>query len=191
MTWELQHPIEDARNEPAWTFPPNTSYFVGTQRGGPTEDSEEILSFHYLYIRVKRASKYWDSQWDDIINEATEHLNRPDKHIYSREDRPKDEVLGADNPYVILTVGLEVRLFKWEQGHDGSADELSRRKTSPSSSLREFIPGKVLSICRKNDREEITKLLIMAEIQKEYIKAKFEKECEGAMEWYKGIEPSY
>lgn len=64
-------------------------------------------------------------------------------------------MVGAHRPYVILTVGLEVRLFRWEQGFDKSVDEEAKRKLSPSGALREFDPGKVLDIREKSDREDI------------------------------------
>lgn len=72
---------------------------------------------------------------------------------------PEGEVVGAHSRYVILTVGLEVRLFRWEQGFDESVVEEARRKFSPSGALREFNPGKVLDIREKSDGEEIERSL--------------------------------
>ena len=155
MISDSEHPLLDMR-EPEWTFPPNTVCYFGKQISyGYKGGSDDIKYFRYLYIRVKRESKFWGNQWDDIIHEATEELNDTEDDEKKYRERPEREVLGADEPYVILTVGLEVRLFRWEQGFDESVDEEARRKMSPSSTLRELNPSRVLTICEKSDREEI------------------------------------
>lgn len=135
-------------------------YFV-RQPGDYHNESEIHMKIsYYVYLRVKEASKYWGNQWDDIIREATEHLNHTDDDNINHYGFPKGEVIGAGEPYVILTVGLQVRLFKWEQGFDESVDETSRRQMSPSSRLREETdPDKVLNICEKSVREEIEEFL--------------------------------
>lgn len=94
------------------------------------------------------------------------------------------EVIGADDPYVILAVGVEVRLFRWQQGFDASVDEEARRKRSPSSILRELNPGKVLNILEKTDREEIEMFLDKAKEHGEMIKARISEKCGGKKEWY-------
>ena len=138
---------------------------------------------HYIYLRVKRASKYWDNQWTDIIREATTDMNCAGewKRKYWSRDCPKGEVGGADNAYVILAVGLLVRLFRWEQGFDESVDEGTRRKFPPSSTLRELNPGKLFDIREKTDKKEIEKFLDKAKEIKELIKAR-EAEKRGGQE---------
>lgn len=64
---------------------------------------------------------------------------------------------GADVPYVILKIAVEVCLFRREQGFDDSVDEVARRKKSPSSILRELNPGVTLNLGDKADRKEIEK----------------------------------
>lgn len=208
MTLELNHSIKEP-DGPAWLLPPNTVCYFGTKessrsKGGAddmktsndkdfsdTMKSETGIdffrnrkSFNYLYLRLKRASNHWDNQWDDIIRETTEHLNSTDKEKAYFQKCP-GEVFGADDPYVILTVGLEVRLFKWEQGFEETVDEGARRKMSPCSALRELGPGKVLNPCeKKEDREEIESFLVLAGRHKEAIKAKMERECGGEREWW-------
>lgn len=149
--------IEDARCTAevgeAWTLPPNTSQLCA---------SSEVYSyeefFHYLFVRVKRASKYWDTLWEDIIHEAIDHLAAPDKCIDLKgfEGFGKQAV-GADEPYVMLTVGLEVRLFKWEQGFPESVQGESRKATSPTSKLKELQPGQIYLVTKAEDREVFEK----------------------------------
>ncbi len=132
---------------------------------------------------MKRGSKYWDNQWDDIVREATEYLNHTDDQKIKRGKCPEGQVMGAFDPYVILTVGLEVRLFKWEQGFDETVDEEARRERSPFSILRELNPGKIMNIYEKSDTEEIEKFLEKAEQQKESIKAIESEKYGGKKEW--------
>ena len=78
-----------------------------------------------------------------------------------------------------------MRLFKWEQGFEETVDEGARRKMSPRSALREVSPGKVLRPCeKKDDREEIERVLVLAGGRREAIKARIERECGGEREWY-------
>ena len=168
--------------ERAWTFPPNTLCYFGTYRSyGSKVGTSYTNSFHDLYLRVKRTSKYWGNQWDDIVREATEHMNYSDERHrkYWDWNCPEGEVVGAHSRYVILTVGLEVRLFRWEQGFDESVDEGARRKFSPSSALGEFNPGRVLDIRETSDREEIEKFLDKAKELKGVIKAREGEKCGG------------
>lgn len=207
MTQELNHVIKEPSGQD-WLLPPNTVCYFGTKesfrsKGGAddmkssngTNFSDDMKSetgmdffrnsksFRYLYLRLKRACKYWDNQWNEIIRETTEHLNSTDGEKAYFQKCP-GEVIGADDPYVILTVGLEVRLFKWEQGFEETVDEGARRKISPYSALRELSPGKVLNPCQeKKDREEIETFLVLAGRQREAIKARIEKECGGERVW--------
>ena len=153
--------------EGAWTLPPNTLCYFRTY-----ESPRSRAGFHFLYIRVKQASKYWDGQWGDIVGEAAEHLSHTDDKQIKYSYCPKGQVIGAYEPYVLLNVGLEVRLFKWEQGFDESVDEEARRKKSPRGLLRELNPGKLLNICEMRDREEIEMFLDKAEQLKEEIQAR-------------------
>ena len=167
----------------AWTMPPNTIHYFGTATSfDKNDDGPSKKFFHYLYLRVKRLGKFCNSQWDDIIREATEVLNQTEA-----EDRhfcPEGGVIGGEEPFVILTIGLDVRLFKWEQGFDETVDEEARRKKSPSSALRELDPGTVLSVCEKGDREEIEKFLRRANGHKEVIQARKSERYGGETSWY-------
>lgn len=100
---------------------------------------------------------FCDSQWDDIIRETTEQLNKT-KEDDSR-NCPEGGVVGGEEPFVMLVVGLEARLFKWVQGHDESVDKEERRKRSPFSALRELNPGRFLNVYEKSDREDIERFL--------------------------------
>lgn len=206
MTQELNHSTKEPTSSGQdWLLPPNTVCYFGTKQSSRSKGGADDMaswddmrsktgedffrnqkSFHYLYLRLKRASKYWDNQWDDIIRETTEHLNSTDNEKAYLQKCP-GEVVGADDQYVFLTVGLEVRMFKWEQGFEETVDEgAARRKMSHCSALRELSPGKVLSPCeKKKGREEIEKFLLLAGRQKEAIKARIERECGGGeREWY-------
>ena len=167
--------------KPAWTLPANTLCYFGTQ-ATDTREGNVRKFFHYLYLRVKRLGMDRNSQWDDIIGEAAEHLNQTEdkKEWY----RPQGGVIGADEPYVILTIGLDVRLFQWIQGFDETVDEEARRERSPSSHLRELGPGKVLNICERSDRDEIEKFLEMANQHKEAIKARDSESYGKKTDWH-------
>ena len=176
MTEEFNHSIEEA-SESAWLLPPNTMCYFG---------ADDTKSFHYLYLLLKRAKKYWDNQWNDIIRETTEHLNSIDKYREYIQECP-GVVFGADDPYVILTVGFEVRMFKWEQGFEGPVNEGARMKMSPRSALRELTPGKVLNpFEEKKDGDEIEKFLVLAGQHSEAIKARIEREGGGERQWWHG-----
>ena len=167
----------------AWTLPPNTIHYFGKATSFDENDERSPRKFfHYLYLRVKRLGKFCDSQWDDILREATEHLNQTEKE--DRNNCPPGGVTGGEEPFVILAVGLDVRLFQWEQGFDKTVDEEARRKKSPSSALRELNPGTVLSVCVKSDREEIERFLKRAEEPREVIKARKSERYGGKRSWY-------
>ena len=173
----------DETTVPAWTFPPNTTCYFGTATSYAENDDIKVKKFfHYLYLRIKRSSKFCNSQWEDIIREATDHLNQTEEE--DRNNCPEGGVIGGEEPFVILTVGLDVRLFKWEQGFDEAVDEDARRKKSPSSALRELNPGTVLNVYEKSDREEIERFLKRVEEHKEVTKAKKSERDGGKREWY-------
>ncbi len=96
-----------------------------------------------INLRLERASKYWDNQWNDIVRRTTEHLSSTDKEKTHLQKCP-GKVYGADDPCVVLMVGLEVRMFKREQGLEEIVDEGARRKISPCSALRKLSSGKDL-----------------------------------------------
>ena len=172
-------------NEPgaSWTLPPNTTHYFGTATSFDDKDEGPSRKFfHYLYLRVKRLGKFCDSQWDDIISEATEHLNQTEEE--NKRDCPEGGVVGGEEPFVILIVGLDVRLFKWEQGFDESVDEEARRKKSPSSALRELNPGTVLNVCEKSDREEIERFVERVKEHKEATMARKSERYGGKRSWY-------
>ena len=169
-------PVEKA-NVADWALPPNTRHNPGTAM---SERSTGKFS-HYLYLRVKNINKFFKSQWDDIIREATENLNQTEAE--DKWNCPGGGVIGGEEPFVILTVGLDVRLFKWEQGFDETVDEEARRQKSPSSALRELNPGTILDVREKSDREEIERFLKSAEEHKEVTKAKKSETWGGNRDW--------
>ena len=126
---------------PGWALPPNTIHYFGTATGFDEDDygPSETIFFHYLYLRVKRLGKFCDNQWDDIIREATEQLNQTKADDLT--SYPHGGVIGGEEPFVILVVGLEARFFQWDQGCDETVDEEAKRKRSPSSALKELNPG--------------------------------------------------
>lgn len=170
---------------PAWTLPINTLYYFGlvsvSVEGGRSDarNPDGTRSFHHLYPRVKRASKWRDNLWEDITREATEDMGAVSKYA-----RPGSagQVVGSHDPYVLLTVGLEVRLFRWEQGFDDSVSEEVRMRNSPFGSLRELRPGTVLNVCEKADREEIEKFLDQAKQYKKMMAGRDADE-EGDLDW--------
>ena len=91
-------------------------------------------------------------------------------------------MIGADDPYVILAVGVEVRLFKWEQGFDNSVDEGARRMKSPSSKLRELSSG-ILNVYSKADRESIKRFLDQAKQHRAMIEARISEKCGRELRW--------
>ena len=169
---------------PGWALPPNTIHYFGTAMGfdedydGPSE----TIFFHYLYLRVKRLGKFCDSQWDDIIREATEQLSQTEADDLT--SYPHGGVIGGEEPFVILVVGLEARLFQWDQGYDETVDEEARRKRSPSSALKELNLGIILNVCEKSDREEIERFLRRVQEHKDMITARKSETYEGKLKWY-------
>ncbi|KAI4101024.1 MAG: hypothetical protein LQ339_005252 [Xanthoria mediterranea] len=144
-------------------LPPNSQhYFISTDR-----NSDHIYYRHYLMLMIKRGSRYWGCLWDDIIREAKEELVKvDDAEDFRRLDEDGHEIVrtprsvGAANPSVILTVGLEVRLFEWRQSED-----LSDANPHYDGMLTETEPGKVLSILNAEDREAI-EVVLRAAVQR-------------------------
>ena len=170
--------------EPDWTLPPNAKCYIGTQKSYTERGTNEMKIFHYSYLRVKRESKYCDTLWEDIILEATEHLNHTDDIHIKYRDCPEGQVVGADDPYVLLAVGTVVRLFKWEQGFDDSVDDGARRKKSPTSILRELHPGTTLNVCEKADREEIERFFDAAKQHRKTVMTRESAKVGGKKRWY-------
>lgn len=141
--------LEDTSDKD-WKIPPNTIQCLASQAPYSYGPSEE--SFHYLFLRLKRGCKFWDTLWDDIIREAKDYLASPDRTWVKVVD---GQVVGAHDPYVLLIVGLEVRLFQWEQGFDGSVEGPARKLKSPSGSLKEMFPDKLFVITEREDRKVI------------------------------------
>ncbi|KAI4156777.1 MAG: hypothetical protein L6R39_001032 [Caloplaca ligustica] len=100
----------------------------------------------FLLLRVKRASRYWDCLWEDIVGEMKELLARVDDNHYLGK-RKKPQLVGAANPAVILVVGLETRLFTWN---------------AEDAILTETIPGRVYSVMDVEDRKSIEAVLTSA-----------------------------
>ena len=138
-----------------WDLPPNTKNLFSSY-----DDYHDRGFFRFLMIRMKRTSKYWEGQWDDIVREATEKLGSVDNAVQIRLSKlPKDQVFGADDPYVLLTIGLEVRLFQWQQGFDNEVTGDARKTASPSAQLKELEPGKIYSLLDEADQEVIEEFL--------------------------------
>ncbi|KAL8834373.1 MAG: hypothetical protein Q9170_003783 [Blastenia crenularia] len=100
----------------------------------------------FLLLRMKRASRYHDCLWDDIIAEIKEYAAKVDDNMYLQK-RKKKQLVGAADPQVILVVGLEVRLF------DREADK---------ATLTEKNPDRVYSITDDSDRKTIETVLDLA-----------------------------
>ncbi|KAL8644077.1 MAG: hypothetical protein Q9226_007948 [Calogaya cf. arnoldii] len=113
---------------------------------------------HFLFLLIKRGSKFWPTPWDDAKREVKQTLTQVDD-----SDRLKDRVddkwvrrvqaVGAANPYVIIAIGLEVRLFEWQQV-DGQALDTSKEQ-SFDGTLTELKPGKVYSLLDREGRKDI------------------------------------
>ncbi|KAL8973924.1 MAG: hypothetical protein Q9197_001835 [Variospora fuerteventurae] len=91
----------------AWLMPANTKQF-----SIHTDAYDHKKYERFLILRIKRASQYWDCLWDDLIREVKEVLAGVDDD-FGLKRKKKTQSVGAANPAVILAVGLEVRLFKW------------------------------------------------------------------------------
>ncbi|KAL8830794.1 MAG: hypothetical protein Q9170_005577 [Blastenia crenularia] len=134
-----------------WLLPPSTKQCFGT-----TDLSKHKELFHYLLLRIKRASRFRDEDelWSEMIDEAKDYLGKPDldPDINDEDDGRCDIVVGAADPFVLLTIGLDIRLFKWAQGFDESVTGHARKVASPFGELTEFNPGKTYSLLNTEDR---------------------------------------
>ncbi|KAL8964135.1 MAG: hypothetical protein Q9183_004671 [Haloplaca sp. 2 TL-2023] len=118
----------------AWLMPPNTKQYSIDPEWYRCKKWERVL-----FLRIKRASKYWDCLWSDIVREAKELLASVDDD--PRLERHKIiQRVGAADPAVVLVVGLEVRLFEWD---------------AATSTLAETDPGRVYSVMDEEDRKSI------------------------------------
>ncbi|KAL8656145.1 MAG: hypothetical protein Q9226_002769 [Calogaya cf. arnoldii] len=113
-----------------WLMPADTKQFFIE-----SDDYRHKKYQRFLLLRVKRASRYWDRLWHDIIQEDKELLTEVDDN-YDLRRRNRKQLVGAANPAVILAVGLEVRLFEWD---------------AASSILTETNPDRVYSVMDGED----------------------------------------
>ncbi|KAL9005181.1 MAG: hypothetical protein Q9188_002017 [Gyalolechia gomerana] len=123
-----------------WLLPANTK-----QLSIMTDDYDHKEYERYLLLRIKRASKYWDCLWDDIIGEVKALLIQVDEDAVRA--RKKVQLIGAANPAVILAVGFQVRLFEWDAG---------------DATLTETNPGRLYSVMDEDDRKTIEAVLTSA-----------------------------
>ena len=156
---EVGPPVSMANKD--WEMAPNTRRLRSTWSGSRKDGGDFHL--HYLQVQMRRKPKYWDSSWNDSIRDATSWLQRSNAEHYGSFRTTKDSVIGAEDPFVLLTIGLEVRLFRWVQGFDESVKGEARRKMSPSSTLAEITPGRIYSIMEADDRKEMEKFLDLAD----------------------------
>ncbi|KAL9595411.1 MAG: hypothetical protein Q9219_006454 [cf. Caloplaca sp. 3 TL-2023] len=127
-----------------WLLPANTKQYLIE-----TDFYYHVKYEQFLFLRIKRASRYWDCLWDDLIREMKDFLVRVNDSVYLKRRRQKGrtQLHGAADPEVILAVGLEIRLFKWN-----AADE----------TLTERDPGYVYSVMDKMHRKVIEAVLNLA-----------------------------
>lgn len=110
-----------------WLMPPNTKQYAIKSDWFAHAKWER-----FLLLRIKKASRYWDSLWLDIVQEVKELLVIVEDDAYLM--RKQIRVLyGAANPAVVLVVGFEVRLFEWD---------------AASTTLTETNPGHVYSVMK-------------------------------------------
>lgn len=156
--------VENGVAGAAWKLPPNTrEIHVGYKHYG----KDRFKYFHCLILRLKRASKYWGGLWDDLIDEARERLATIDDSFEITTIK-KVQVREADDPLVTLCVGLEVRLFRWEQPKLATSLNLDGKdKKSPLGTLHEIEPLKVYMISEPEDRKVIEEHIRTALEQRE------------------------
>lgn len=124
-----------------WLMPANTKQYLVETEYMRCQKYER-----FLLLRIKRASRYWDRLWDDIMGEMKDLLAGVDDHIYL-EGKKRKQLVGAADPAVILAVGLEVRLFTW---------------TAEDATLTETVPGRVYSVMDVADQKTIEGVLTSA-----------------------------
>lgn len=139
-----------------WELPPNTRFFLVTYKLWM-----EKKFFHYLAVRVKRACQYWTNLWDDIIQETVTCLESLDDTLPpSILEARGPLLLGAANPFVLLAVGTDVRLFRWLPTHDEDQVMGDGTEQLPTSyQLVELHPGQVFSTSHDEGRKPITEFL--------------------------------
>lgn len=141
-----------------WELPPNTKWFLGTHLAGR---KNYLNSFHYMVLRMKRASKFSTSLWDEITSEVAASLESLDDSLRAKLPKPPlVQPVGADHPAVLLAVGIEVRLFKWMPTLD--EDQVMGGAEKQTSRLVELQPGRVFSPLEEEGRKAITEFLEMA-----------------------------
>lgn len=138
----------------AWLMPPNTRHFITS-----TRDYFHPGFVHLLYVRSRRASKFWNTLWEDFIHEAKESLEGGDESIDF--EGPDSKMLGTDNPFVMLIVGFEIRLFRWKHGAKKLTVGDGRAKPCQSGVLTEFELGRIYIFDDAADREAIERFLYM------------------------------
>ncbi|KAL8849084.1 MAG: hypothetical protein Q9221_005928 [Calogaya cf. arnoldii] len=146
-----------------FTLPYNTCHhFMKTSKFSNYDDHG-----YYLMLMIKRGSRYWDCLWDDIIREAKEELVKVDDDVFEEIKIPVGEhgwyrtkrvpiPVGAGDLPVILTVGLEVRLFEWRQTEP---DSDASKQGHFDGTLTEINPGIIYSIMDAYDRVVIEAVL--------------------------------
>ncbi|KAL8789413.1 MAG: hypothetical protein Q9213_001170 [Squamulea squamosa] len=142
----------------AWLLPPNTlHYFVTTNWRFGTHTKHS----HFLFMLIKRGSRYWTCLWEDAIREAKDVLSSVDNacELWDRVDGKRVmttvQALGAANPSVMLVVGTEVRLFEWRQLDDKAVDISSKPVDTSSKPVIQTSNGTTINI--PNDNIENTK----------------------------------
>ncbi|KAL6717694.1 hypothetical protein ACLMJK_005609 [Lecanora helva] len=155
--------VHSEDHEKEWNVPPNTvQLFASYHERVQLRVSFERFSFHYLFVRIKKACAYWSNLWPDIIREAEERLMKPDPSLEIKE--MELQPVGANEPFVLLAVGTEVRLFKWElEMYDHAPGETDQKPI-----LRELIPGWVYDVTNAADQEVISSFLDRAANHRNY-----------------------
>ena len=157
--YHAKRELEESADK-GWEIPPNTIQYLATSQTSAFYKE----NFRYLFVRLKRGCEFWDTLWDDLIREATDYLGSPDH-----------TAIGAHNPFVMLIVGLEVRLFKWDQGFDDDGSFEGGAARALRTPLMELDPGRLYCITEGKNREVIEQFLQTA-LNKEHEKAKEEHE---------------
>ena len=156
--------IREIREGPTsdWNLPPNTrDLYAGYRKFRP-----ERAYFHYLFVRLKKPSKYWNGLWDDLVREMKERLSAIDDG-FDVKGIINNQVRGAHDPFVILIHGLEVRLFKWEQPLlETQLQEGTKDIFSASGALKELEPERVYSVSKQEDRKVIGEYLKKVLVQR-------------------------
>ena len=148
----------------AWDVPPNTRWILATREHWKRY-KKPGQSFHYLAIRVKRYNKHrgWGTLWEEIIRETRECLESRDVSIVTRLHTQLMQTVGADDPFVLLNVGFEVRLFRWTAdlnfGKERSTEGEKGQSSNPEKQLVELQPGQVYSRLDEEGQKAISEFL--------------------------------